>query len=52
MVMIPTAQLPLVRKGIAAYNSLWKSLCRISDLNLTLIKAGTWRADEHKRAGK
>ncbi|MBI4801693.1 MAG: hypothetical protein HY796_04120 [Elusimicrobia bacterium] len=52
MVMIPPSQLPLVRRGIAAYNRLWKSLCRISDLNLTLIKAGAWRPDEPKSAGK
>ena len=52
MALIPPSQLPLVRRGISAYNRLWKSLCRISDLNLTLIKAGAWRTDEHKRAGK
>ena len=52
MVLIPAPQVPLVRQGIAAYNKLWKSLCRISDLNLTLIKAEAWRPDEHKGTGK
>lgn len=52
MVLIQPAQLPLVRKGIAAYNSLWKSLCRISDINLTLLKAGHRGGDDRKSAGK
>lgn len=46
-VLIPAEQVPLARMGIAAYHKLWKNLCRISDINLTLIKAGAWSSDDH-----
>lgn len=28
------------RRGIAAYRKLWRSLCRISELNIAILKAG------------
>lgn len=52
LVLIAAAQAPAARGGIAAYKKLWKSLCRISDFNLALLKAGAWRPDEPRRARK
>ena len=42
LVLIGASQVPLARRGIAHYKRLWKALCRISDLNLALLKAGDW----------
>lgn len=52
MVLIGAAQVPLARRGIADYKRLWKALCRISDLNLALLKAGDWRTDGPQRTRK
>lgn len=52
LVLIREPQVPLARRGIADYKKLWKALCRISDLNLALLKAGNWRTDEPQRTRK
>ena len=36
--LLPAGQVPKARRGIAAYNRLWKSLCRISEINLSLLR--------------
>lgn len=40
MVLIPVSQRMRVKRGIAAYHKLWKQLCRISEINLMLVKGG------------
>ena len=49
---IPPRKLHQVRQGKRAYDRLWKQLLKVSELNLLLLKAGDWRPNEHKRAGK
>ena len=39
-----------VRKGISAYRKLWRALCRISELNIAILKAG--RGGEAKGHGR
>jgi hypothetical protein len=39
-VLIPAGQAPGARRAIAAYVKLWKGLCCISEINLSLLKAG------------
>lgn len=36
--LIPAGLVPRVRSGIEAYRRLWKGLCRISEINLALLK--------------
>ena len=36
--LLPAAHVERARKGIAAYEKLWASLCRISELNLELLR--------------
>lgn len=36
--LIPVAHVARARRGIAAYRKLWKALCRISEINLALLK--------------
>lgn len=37
--LISARQARRAREGIAAYKCIWKGLCRISELNLALLKA-------------
>lgn len=37
---ISARQVPRIRQAIRAYQKLWAGLCRISQINLELIKAG------------
>lgn len=36
--LLPARQVPAAKRGITAYERLWKSLCRISEINLALLK--------------
>jgi len=36
--LLATRQVARARRGIAAYKRLWASLCRISELNLALLR--------------
>ncbi len=36
--LLPAAHVPRARRAIAAYKKLWAALCRISELNLALLK--------------
>ncbi len=36
--LLPAGQVERARRGIAAYGKLWDSLCRISELNLALLR--------------
>ncbi len=36
-------------QGIAAYKKLWRGLCRISELNLTILKTGKGRLNRWPR---
>lgn len=40
MYLIPAEQAAQAKRGVAAYHRLWKGLCRISEINLALLKAG------------
>lgn len=40
LVLIPDTKAARARAAILAYQRLWKSLVRISDINLDLLKAG------------
>jgi hypothetical protein len=40
MIMIPPGKRREVERGIRGYKSLWEKLCRISELNLELVKRG------------
>ena len=40
MALIPSKQVPQIKKGISAYAQLWKRLCRISEINVALLKGG------------
>lgn len=37
---IPPALVPEIRKGIAAYDTLWRQAYRIAEFNLALLKQG------------
>jgi hypothetical protein len=39
MVLIPPEHLAHVKRGLSVYARLWEGLCRISNLNLALVKA-------------
>ena len=39
-VLIPADQALGAKRAIAAYVKLWKGLCRISEINLSLLKTG------------
>jgi hypothetical protein len=47
--LLAAEQVPVVRQATAAYRRLWKALCHISNLNLALLRAGSWREDDRKR---
>mgnify|MGYP001568432663 FL=1 len=51
-VLIPTNQALGAKEAIAAYNKLWKGLCRISEINLALLKKGYGGRDASKRPRK
>lgn len=36
--LLPAGQVPQAKRGIAAYKKLWEKLCRISELNLQILK--------------
>ena len=36
--LLPAAHVPRARRAIAAYKKLWAALCRISEINLALLK--------------
>ena len=36
--LLPLSQVPRAKKAIAAYEKLWQTLCRVSELNLALLK--------------
>jgi hypothetical protein len=36
--LLPVSQVPRAKRGIAAYRRLWERLCRVSELNLALLK--------------
>lgn len=38
--LLPAGQVSQARRGIAAYKKLWESLCRISEINLDLLRKG------------
>lgn len=40
MLLVPARQAAKVKEGISTYARLWKRLCRISEINLALLKAG------------
>jgi len=50
--LVAHAQVADAKRGTAAYKKLWKELCRISDANLALLRAGAWRSNDPKRARK
>ena len=50
--LLPAQQVAKARQAIAAYDRLWRGLCRISEINLALLKAGARRLDEPKRTRK
>ncbi len=39
--LLPAGKVAQARRGIAVYKKLWKKLCRISEINLMLLKEGT-----------
>lgn len=51
-VLIPAHQALGAKEAIAAYNKLWKGLCRISEINLALLKQGYRGSNESKRPRK
>ena len=36
--LLPPSQVPRAKRAIAAYQKLWETLCRVSELNLALLK--------------
>lgn len=42
-VLIPAQQARRAKEGVAAYGKLWEGLCRISEINLALLKSGDTR---------
>lgn len=36
--LLPASQVPRAKRAIAAYQKLWETLCRVSELNLALLK--------------
>lgn len=46
--LIPTQQISQVRRAIAGYQKMWKGLCRISQINLTLLKTNQRKNHEAK----
>ena len=36
--LLPASQVPRAKRAIAAYRKLWETLCRVSELNLALLK--------------
>jgi hypothetical protein len=40
MVHLPNKQVGRARRETKAYHRLWEGLCRISEINLALVKAG------------
>lgn len=38
--LLPATEVSRAKRGIAAYKKLWDSLCRISEINLALIRTG------------
>lgn len=36
--LLPAAHVTRARRGIAAYKKLWAALCRVSELNLALLR--------------
>jgi hypothetical protein len=37
--LVPAAHVARIRRGIAAYKRLWSALCRVSELNLALLRS-------------
>ena len=38
--LLPATEVARAKRGIAAYKKLWEGLCRISEINLALLKGG------------
>lgn len=42
--LLAPSQVSDAKASTAAYKKLWEGLCRISNLNLALLRAGAWRS--------